>query len=164
MAMAEFLTRAEAIAKELHAGQLYGSRDYIEAHIEPAATLTRRLGYGDTFQSVVWLHDTVEDTEATLDYLLSEGIPEVVVHAVDLLSKKPGQSREEYIGGILTDEYAIVGKFCDSSVNYASTILLSETVEDAKVRQRSMEYADNLAMLFPHLPDPEEPAQLLSRK
>jgi (p)ppGpp synthase/HD superfamily hydrolase len=153
--MTEFLHRAEAIAREAHAGQKYGERDYIEAHVQPIATIIRRLGYGAIYQATGWLHDTIEDTDVTAGYLLSEGIPTEVVHAVNLLTKQPDVDHAAYLDGIITDKYATVAKFADSSANFSSTMLLSPRIKDEKLRAWSLEYAANLAFLQPYLPDPE---------
>jgi (p)ppGpp synthase/HD superfamily hydrolase len=154
--MSNFLERAEQIAREAHMGQFYGDRDYVEAHILPVTTIIRRLGYGTKFQAAGWLHDTIEDTDITADQLINEGIPTDVVYAVELLSKKEGENHSDYLAKIITSRYATVGKFADSSANFSSTMLLSPTLEDKHVREWGLEYADNLAFLLPHLPDPSE--------
>ncbi len=154
--MSNFLEKAEQIAREAHAGQLYGDRDYIDAHILPVTTIIRRLGYGPKFQTAGWLHDTIEDTDITARQLITEGIPTEVVFAVELLSKKDGESHSDYLAKIITSKYATVGKFADSSANFSSTMLLSPKLEDKYVREWGLEYADNLAFLLPHLPETSE--------
>lgn len=154
--MSNFLEKAEQIAREAHAGQLYGDRDYIEAHILPVTTIIKRLGYGPKFQATGWLHDTVEDTDVTADRLITEGIPLDVVYAVELLSKRQGEPHSDYLAKIITSRYATVGKFADSSANFSSTMLLSPALEDEYLREWGLEYANNLSFLLPHLPEPSE--------
>ena len=154
--MTNFLEKAKQIAREAHAGQLYGDRDYIDAHILPVTTIIRRLGYGPKYQATGWLHDTVEDTDVTAEQLIAEEIPTDIVYAVELLSKKKGQSHPDYLAKIITSKYATVGKFADSSANFSSTMLLSPTLEDRYIREWGLEYADNLSFLLPHLPSPSE--------
>ena len=59
------------------------------------------------------MHDLVEDTDMTCEKLAELGFSKRVVKAVDLLSKKEGQSDEEYIQGIIGNYDAICVKLCD---------------------------------------------------
>lgn len=154
--MTEFLHRAESIAREAHAGQKYGERDYIEAHVQPIVGIIRRLGYGAIYQATGWLHDTLEDTSVTAQQLLAEDIPTEVVHAVELLTKDPEGNHADYLARIITDKYAVVAKFADSSANFSSTMLLSPKLSDKKMRAWALEYAENIAFLRPHLPPAED--------
>jgi hypothetical protein len=154
--MANFLERAEQIAREAHAGQryVYDGGDYIDSHVSRVVKVIRRLGYGPKEQAVGWLHDTVEDTPMTLENLRVERLPLEVVTAVDLVSKIPGVAHDIYLAGIATEPLAIVGKFADSSVNYAANILLTSELRDEDFRNWGLEYAGNIAYLRPLLPEP----------
>ena len=153
----EFLVTAERIAREAHAGQLYGDKDYVEAHVGVVANIVRRLGYGALHQAAAWLHDTVEDTNTTLDGLMSAGMPLAVVRAVGLLSKRSGHDHHHYLSEIGNDPVASVVKYADSSANFASTMLLSPHIPDSKFRERAAEYQRNMAYLRPRLPEPGSP-------
>lgn len=152
--MSTLLERAEAIARIAHEGQLYGDRDYMDAHILPVTGIIRRLGYGEKAQIVGLLHDTIEDSDMTGEELIAQDIPTDVVYAVELLSKKEGQDHASYLAKIITNRYATVGKFADSSANFSSTMLLSPDLDPKYVRDWGLEYAGNLAFLLPHLPEP----------
>ena len=67
--------------------------------------------------SVALLHDVIEDSDFTDTDLLDRGIPLKVVNAVSLLSKVEGQSYEQYIQGILSDELALKVKKADIEDN-----------------------------------------------
>jgi (p)ppGpp synthase/HD superfamily hydrolase len=147
------LTIAQSIAIEAHAGQRYDQRDYIEAHVAPIAGMVARMGYDKDYQSAAWLHDVVEDSPFTNQDLTDRGVPLHVVHAVDLLTKRPGVPHEQYMAAIASDPLATVVKFADSSLNYANTIFYGDPVT-ARFRKRVATYSGNIAFLQPLLPPP----------
>lgn len=150
-----FLDIAEHIAREAHVGQFYGDKDYFEGHILPVVNMVCRLGYGPRYQATAFLHDVQEDHDLSVDYLRQEGIPEDVAEAVDLLSKTSDMSHVTYLSRITTSGLAVVGKYCDSSVNFANTILSVNGITDDKFQEWAHEYAGNIAFLRPLLPSPE---------
>lgn len=153
--MSELLLKAERIAREAHAGQMYGDRDYMEAHITPVVGIIARMGYGEVYQAAGFLHDSIEDNQAvTPQTLRDEKMPLEVVRAVDLLTKRPGQSQISYLGGLITSNIAVVVKFADSSANYANTILMTPEADGELFGDRVNEYVFNLAFLRPLLPKP----------
>jgi hypothetical protein len=161
---------AETIAREAHAPQMYDEagfydlggewiepRTYVDGHLLPAVETVRYLGYVTSlYAATTWLHDTVEDTEVTLEYLRQRCLPYEVVHAVDLLTRKPRQSHEEYLAGIATSDYAIVAKFADSAVNLANTLCQRPPVPREKYRSRVGKYLVNMVYLQPLLPPTED--------
>jgi len=46
---------------------------------------------------VALLHDTIEDTNITADYLRSEGFPEEIINAVLSVTKQEGESYEDFV-------------------------------------------------------------------
>ena len=46
---------------------------------------------------VALLHDTIEDTDVTAEYLLCEGFPQYIVDAVLSVTKRDGESYEEFV-------------------------------------------------------------------
>lgn len=152
------LGAAERIAREAHAGQLYGERDYFEAHIVPVVSVVARMGYGPDFQATAYLHDVMEDGDLTRDwfYQFQAHIPHVVSAAVEILDKRDAPSHLAYMRRIATSPLAVVAKFGDSTVNFAATALLSPDLGDNKYRERINEYAGNIAFLRPLLPPPNQ--------
>ena len=146
---------AEGIALEAHDGQLYGTRNYVDAHVEPVADLIARLGYGEQYQLTGWLHDVLEDSDFTTADLLERSIPQNVVDAVELLTRKSDQNHKVYLNRIAMNGLAVVGKFADSSINFSNTVLNTHEADEVKVREMLAKYAGNLAFLFPLLPSPE---------
>jgi (p)ppGpp synthase/HD superfamily hydrolase len=57
-------TEARAFAVEKHGGQRYGDRPYV-VHLEAVRAVLADFGYDGTLAVAAWLHDTVEDTDAT---------------------------------------------------------------------------------------------------
>jgi (p)ppGpp synthase/HD superfamily hydrolase len=147
---------AQAIAREAHEGQTYGDgHDYIEAHVEPIATMIAKLGYDESFQATGWLHDVVEDSDMTAEILLHRGIEPAVVDAVSLLTKRPGVPHGLYLTRISHNRLAAVAKFADSSHNYANTLLVPYGNQE-KYRERVATYVGNIVFLREFLPMPTD--------
>ena len=51
----------------------------------------------DDEKVVALLHDTVEDTDVTPEYLLSEGFPQYIVDAILSVTKRDGESYEDFV-------------------------------------------------------------------
>ncbi len=153
--MRDVAERAEAIARQAHRGQKYGDRDYIEAHVARVAAIVARLGYNDRYVAAAWLHDVVEDTPVTEQDLIDQGIPADVVAAVEAVTERENETRQQYLARIAAHRMAVVVKYADSSANFASTMLLSPYLSDADFCDWSHEYASNIAYLLPLLSETE---------
>jgi len=153
--MSKLIELATDIAREAHAGQLYDDRDYVDAHVLPVADMIAKMGYDESCQAVGLLHDVPEESDITSKDLVKRGIQWHVAGAVELLRKK-GEPHEAYLGAIATNPLAIVGKFADSSVNLANTVLRSASIEKARFDGWLETYVGNLIFLHPLLPSPDE--------
>jgi hypothetical protein len=120
---------AKIIAHHFHKGQKYGDVDYI-VHVGDVVNRATNL-YGDTphIADVAWLHDVVEDCDGcTLDTLRGYGVSEVVVKAVDLLTKKDGISYEDYIAELVNEGgLALKVKVADTMCNIKSSMTSKES-------------------------------------
>jgi (p)ppGpp synthase/HD superfamily hydrolase len=145
---------AEAISRRAHHGQMYGSRDYIDAHVAQVAAIVARLGYDETHIATAWLHDVLEDTDVTQHDLADKGIPPHVIAAVEALTERSGESHADYLSRVAQNEIAIAVKYADSSANFASTVLLSPYLTDEDFRDWSRRYAHAIAYLLPKMPRP----------
>ena len=95
--MAANLERAIQIATDAHAGQhRFDGSDYINHPLRVMRTLANQ-GHSERAQIVGVLHDTVEDTEVTFDYLADQGFTEEILTPLELLTKQPGDDYELYI-------------------------------------------------------------------
>lgn len=81
-----------------------GGNPYVLHLCETVATLQRWAKDGwpfdDEIAQAAILHDTVEDTEATLDDLRDYGFSERVVALVDALTQRPVESKLDYWGRV----------------------------------------------------------------
>ncbi|WP_241987800.1 hypothetical protein [Cryobacterium sp. TMT1-66-1] len=72
---------------------------------------------GTDAKIVAVLHDVVEDTDVTLDYLRTLGFEEHVVTAVDAITKRPGEPLAESMARVAGDPLALIVKRADISHN-----------------------------------------------
>lgn len=94
------------------------------------------------------LHDTVEDTDITIDYLRDEGFPEEVTDAVDILTHKENIPYMEYINKIKTNAIARKVKIADLRHN------MDSTRTGTPVAKLSL-YKEALSLLEESLPGPK---------
>jgi (p)ppGpp synthase/HD superfamily hydrolase len=107
------LERAIAIAAEAHAGQVdKGGQPYI---LHPLRVMLRTNSSAERMAAV--LHDVVEDSSVTLDFLRTEGFPPEVIHAVDALTKRHGESRIDAAHRAKQDPIARLVKLADNAEN-----------------------------------------------
>ncbi len=100
---------ALAIAKKAHAGQVdKAGIDYIQ-HPLYVASLVKT----EQEKAVALLHDVIEDSDVTADDLLAVGLSNEVVTAVQILTKKKGQSYQEYLEKVKSNNLARVVKLAD---------------------------------------------------
>lgn len=103
--MAFTVPDAHLLALKAHEGQVdEQGRDYYLAHLRPIAEMLRP--HGPYAEMAGALHDIVEDTRAhpeparryDLDRLRVLGVPEVVVEAIDAVTRRPGEPYISEIG------------------------------------------------------------------
>ena len=86
---------ARALATRLHAGQLdKAGSPYITHPMRVAARMETPEA-----QVVGWLHDTVEDTELTVDAVEARFGPETAA-AVDAISRREGEAWKAYLARV----------------------------------------------------------------
>lgn len=115
----ELVTRARCIARDAHAGVLRADGTPYIGHPGRVAAMLVHVGYGAEVIAAAWLHDTVEDSEWTLDDLAGEGIPAGVVAAVDAVSKRPGEAYLEAVARAASDPVGVLVKLADNADNSA---------------------------------------------
>lgn len=87
------LEKAIHIAVDAHKGAVdKGGRPYI---LHPLSVMQRLTT--DTERIVAVLHDVVEDTDWTLDRLRQEGFDEEVITALDGVTRRSGETYEDFI-------------------------------------------------------------------
>lgn len=111
--MTPLTKQAFKFAYEAHAGQI--DKEGIPYILHPVMVADAM----ETEQEVVTalLHDVVEDTFVTLDMLREQGFPDVVVEAVQKLTRPEGMEYLEYIRGLLDNPLAVKVKRADLAHN-----------------------------------------------
>ena len=116
------LELALSIATEAHRGQ-FDKADYIEHPIYVASQVD-----SEEEKAVALLHDVIEDSSVTAEELLNAGLPETVVTAVQILSKKKGQDYQTYLKTVKSNPLARAVKLADLKHN--SDLSRLETITD----------------------------------
>lgn len=107
------LERALVIAAEAHQGALdKGGALYI---LHPLRLMHQMTTTDE--QIVALLHDVVEDSLWTLDGLLAEGFSEAIVSAVDGLTRRDGETYDDFIKRGATNPLARRVKLADIEDN-----------------------------------------------
>ena len=68
-------------------------------------------------KTIAILHDTIEDTDVTAEYLLEKGIPKHIVEAVQLLTKPEDEEYESYLRRVKENPLAKQVKLADLANN-----------------------------------------------
>lgn len=90
---ARLLDKAAQICVSKHAGQRDKAGAPYFQHPMRVAMRCRT----DEEKMVALLHDTIEDTDVTADYLLDEGFPREVVDGILSVTKREGESYEDFV-------------------------------------------------------------------
>ena len=96
---------------------------------------------------VALLHDTIEDTNVTQEYLRSEGFPEEVIGAVLSVTKQKGENYEDFVSRAAANAIGREVKIADLEDNMDIRRLHEFTDEDvARLRKylRAWKYLINL--------------------
>lgn len=107
------LEKALEIAVEAHKGQVdKNGQPYILHPLAVAAQLgTLEL------KIIALLHDTIEDTDVTAEYLLEQGISKNLVEVVELLTKPDDEPYEDYLRRVKENPMAKEVKLADLAHN-----------------------------------------------
>ena len=120
------LERAIEIAAAAHAGRTdKAGQPYI---LHPLRVMLRVDT--DVERMAAVLHDVVEDTPVTLERLTSEGFPPSVVAAVEALTKRDGETREDAARRAVRDSIARNVKLADNAENLDLSRIAKPTEKD----------------------------------
>jgi len=124
---------ALSIARKAHEGQLdKAGVDYIEHPIYVASQVDT-----EEEKAVALLHDVIEDSPVSAEELLQAGLPETVVTAVQVLTKKKEQDYQTYLETVKKNPLARLVKLSDLKHNSDLSRLSSITEKD---RERLKKY------------------------
>lgn len=108
--LTEMVTKAKLWAIEAHAGQKdKAGKDYFEAHV---AVVADSVEPDPLVKAAAYLHDTVEDTDITIEDIRAEFPPEVA-EAVLALTRRKDMTYAEYIWRIKQNDIAVKVKRAD---------------------------------------------------
>lgn len=111
--MNEVFETALEIALKAHKGQVdKNGVAYITHPLAVAAQLDSL-----ELKTIALLHDTIEDTDVTAEYLLERGIPKELVEVVQLLTKPEDEEYESYLKRVRENPMAKAVKLADLAHN-----------------------------------------------
>lgn len=96
---------------------------------------------------VALLHDSVEDTDVTLDDLRNEGFPDEVIEAIALMTHTDGVSYMDYVKGLAHNPIAKKVKLSDLKHNSDITRLNQITEKDlqrVEKYKKAIEYLEGI--------------------
>jgi len=122
------LAKAIMLAAKYHEGQEdKGGNPYV---FHPIRLMLKAVTEEE--QIVAVLHDTIEDTDLTLDDLRNEGFSERIVEAVDTLSKRKKEPYEDFIVRIKQNPLARRVKVYDLQDNMNLSRIKKPSEKDKK--------------------------------
>lgn len=133
---------ALSIAKKAHKGQYdKAGVDYIEHPLFVASLVDTQEE-----KAVALLHDVLEDSPYTAEELILAGLPETVVSAVQILTKKKGQDYQQYLEHVKSNPIARRVKLADLKHNSDLSRLATVTEKDLERLEKYKKAIDYLRM------------------
>lgn len=139
---------ARSLSEHCHHDKKYGDKDYFDFHIIGVVNEcvngfdqypdVKKIDYTKMI-CVALLHDVIEDCGITKRALWELFGSEIAI-AVELLSKKPHETRTEYLFGVAKNPLAKYVKICDATFN------MQACVADCNYK-RSKYYEDTISFL-----------------
>lgn len=111
--MEKVFEMALRIAVEAHEGQR--DKNGMPYILHPLAVASKVEGL--ELKTIAILHDTIEDTYVTADFLLEKGIPKDIVEVVALLTKPKNEDYESYLRRVKENPKAKAVKLADLTHN-----------------------------------------------
>lgn len=118
--------KAICIAAIAHKGQVdKAGRPYI---LHPLRVMFMRRDETERICAV--LHDVIEDSDITIEYLRKEGFSEAVLCALDALTKRENENYDDFIGRVIENKIACKVKLADLSDNMDLSRISNPTQDD----------------------------------
>lgn len=124
------LELALSLAKKLIEGNLIRQEQIIQNIQSMQQVYVASQVCTEDEKAVALLHDVIEDSPFTAEELLQAGLPETVVTAVQVLTKKKGQDYQTYLENVKSNSLARVVKLADLKHNSDLSRLSSVTDKD----------------------------------
>jgi (p)ppGpp synthase/HD superfamily hydrolase len=143
------LATAIQCAVNAHAKQLdKGGSPYV---LHPLRMMMRLRTSDHELMAIAVLHDVVEDCKVTWSDLLDMGMTERVIVGVERLTRKPGQTYEQFIEGLAGNRDALLVKREDLRDNSDLTRLPAVEAKDLERMQKYMRAFKRVEQLLEEL-------------
>ncbi|WP_128802921.1 MULTISPECIES: HD domain-containing protein [unclassified Streptomyces] len=140
------LAETEAIARAAHEGQVdKAGRPYAE-HLQAVAEGVRARGGDEEQIAAAWLHDSVEDGALSEQWLDEAALSDRTKDVVRALTKRAGESQQEYAGRILATPGALLVKEADLAHN-SDPARLARLDDEATRKRLTEKYTRMRALL-----------------
>ena len=127
--MTNRIKQAKELAFKIHANQTdKAGAPYIH-HLKAVASKLEEQGENEDFIIVGWLHDSIEDTDITLDEI-QHLFGDVISNAVDAITKRKNEPYDDYLLQVKSNSIARLVKLADLSHNMDLSRLAKITEKD----------------------------------
>lgn len=134
------LDKAVRIAAKAHEGQVdKAGQPYI---LHPLRVMFTRRDEATRICAV--LHDVIEDSDITFEYLRKEGFSEEVLSDLDALTKRENENYNDFIGRVIENKIACKVKFADLCDNMDLSRISNPTQEDYRRVEKYRKAADQI--------------------
>lgn len=134
------LNKAIQIATRAHAGQVDKAGEPYIFH--PLRVMMAGSNEVECICGV--LHDTIEDSDITLESLRKEGFSDEVLEVLDCLTKRDDENYDEFITRILTNKIACIVKLADLHDNMDLTRIKNSTEQDKARMEKYCKAAERI--------------------
>ncbi|MBU0458468.1 GTP pyrophosphokinase [Patescibacteria group bacterium] len=134
------LEKAISIALAAHAGQV--DKAGVSYILHPLRIMQKMPT--DELMIIAILHDVVEDSTITFDYLRHEGFSDMIISALDAMTKRDGENYEDFIQRVKMNPNARSVKIADIEDNMNTSRIEHPTQKDY---ERIEKYKKALQML-----------------
>lgn len=134
------LDKAIRISAKAHEGQKdKAGQPYI---LHPLRVMFSRKN--DTERICAVLHDIIEDTDISIEYLRKESFSQEVLTALDALTKRANESYDDFIGRVIENKIACHVKLADLLDNMDLSRISNPIEEDYKRVKKYRKAADRI--------------------
>ena len=126
-------TRAELFAKSIHLNQVDKAGKPYSEHLQ--AVVNNLVEPSEEMIAVAWLHDSVEDTEVTLNDI-SRYFGNTVVNAVSAITKVKEEPYDKYLSRVKANPIARLVKIADLTHNMDLSRLPVVTEKDLTRKEK----------------------------
>ena len=120
------LDKAIAISRIAHDGQVdKAGKPYID---HPLRVMNNMETVEEKIVGV--LHDAVEDSDLTLEDLRIAGFSDVIIEAIDAITKREGEKRKDYLNRVMNNPLALRVKIADMTDNMDISRISNPTDRD----------------------------------